>query len=243
MQEFLFALTLSALPVVSNFIGAMIAEALPSSKQTLGLALHAAAGVLLAIASTELIPRVLIAKPVWAAILALFLGGAFFVWVNELLKLSKNRLRGIDLNTVSLAIFLSIAIDLFGDGLMIGTSLTISPHLGVVLASARVVAHIPEGFITNTAFKSQNMPRTERFLLLAAFIIPVWLGTTLGYWGLRGQGDLPKLVVLAFTTGALMVAIAEEIIPEAHQTQDTNWSMLTFIGSFALSMLFSSYLE
>jgi zinc transporter, ZIP family len=240
MQEFLFALTLSALPVVSNFIGAMMAEALPSSKQTLGLALHAAAGVLLAIASTELIPRVLIAKPAWATILALFLGGAFFVWINELLKLSKNRLRGIDLNTVSLAIFMSIAIDLFGDGLMIGTSLTISPHLGVVLASARVVAHIPEGFVTNAAFKSQKMPRTERFLLL---IIPVWLGTTLGYWGLRGQADLLKLVVLAFTTGALIVAIAEEIIPEAHQTQDTNGSMLTFIGSFALSILFSSYLE
>ncbi|MEG4865813.1 MULTISPECIES: hypothetical protein [Microcoleaceae] len=87
------------------------------------------------------------------------------------------------------------------------------------------------------------MPRTLRFLLLAAFIIPVWLGTTLGYWGLRGQAELPKLVVLAFTTGTLMVAIAEEIIPEVHQTQDTNWSMLTFIGSFALSILFSSYLE
>jgi zinc transporter, ZIP family len=243
MQEFLFTLTLSALPVVSNFVGAMIAETLPSSKQTLGLALHAAAGVLLAIASTELIPRVLITKPVWTTILALFLGGVFFIWVNQLLKLSKNRLRGIDLNTVSLAIFLSIAIDLFGDGLMIGTSLTIAPHLGVVLASGRVVAHIPEGFVTNTAFKSQDIPRTERFLLLVAFIIPVWLGATLGYWGLRGQSDLLKLVVLAFTTGTLMVAIAEEIIPEAHQTQDTNWSTLTFIGSFSLSMLFSSYLE
>lgn len=243
MQKFSLALILSALPVVSNFIGAMIAEALPSSQQTLGLALHAAAGVLLAIASTELIPRVLIAKPVWATILALFLGGSFFIWVNELLKLSKNRLRGIDLNTVSWAIFLSIAIDLFGDGLMIGTSLTISPHLGVVLASARVVAHIPEGFVTNTAFKSQKIPRIKRLLLLTAFIIPVWLGAMLGYWGLREQAELPKLVVLAFTTGALMVAVTEEIIPEAHQNQDTNWSMLTFIGSFALSMLFSSYLE
>ncbi|MBN3909397.1 MAG: hypothetical protein HWQ35_23460 [Nostoc sp. NMS1] len=56
MQEFLFALTLSALPVVSNFMGAMIAEALPSSKQTLGLALHAAAGVLLAIVE-EILPE------------------------------------------------------------------------------------------------------------------------------------------------------------------------------------------
>lgn len=242
MPEFLFALTLSALPVISNFIGAMIAEALPLSKQTLGLALHAAAGVLLAIASTELIPKVVIAKPVWTTILSLFLGGAFFVWVNQLLNLSKNRLRGIDRSTVSWVIFLSIAIDLFGDGLMIGTGITIAPHLGVVVASSRVVAHIPEGFVTNAGFKSQNLPRRERFLLLAAFIIPVWLGATLGYWGLRGQEELPKLIVLAFTTGALMVAIAEEIIPEAHQTQDSNWSMLVFIGSFALSMLFSAYL-
>ena len=152
-------LVLSALPVISNFIGATIAEALPLSKQTLGLALHAAAGVLLAIlvprgfanVSTELIPRVLIAKPAWATILSLFLGGAFFVWVNQMLNLDKNRL--------------------------------------------------------------------------------------------RGQGDLIKLIVLAFTTGTLMVAIVEEILPEAHQTQDTNLSSLTFIGSFALSMLFSSYLE
>jgi ZIP family zinc transporter len=136
-----------------------------------------------------------------------------------------------------------MAIDLFGDGLMIGTSLTIAPHLGIVLASARVVAHIPEGFVTNAEFKSQKLPRTERFLLLAALIIPIWLGTTLGYWGLRGQADLPKLIVLAFTTGTLITAIVEEILPEAHQTQDTNGSTLTFIGSFALSMLFSSALE
>ncbi|PSB26284.1 zinc/iron permease [Stenomitos frigidus ULC18] len=243
MQVFFFAITLSALPVVSNFMGAMLAEALPLSKRTLGLALHAVAGVLLAIVATELIPNVMIAKPAWATILALFLGGAFFVWVNQLLNVSRNRLHGVDHNTVSWVIFLSMAIDLFGDGLMIGTSLTISPHLGVMLASARVVAHIPEGFVTNAEFKSQKMPRTERFLLLIAFIIPVWLGATLGYWGLRGQADLPKLIVLAFTTGTLLVAIVEEIIPEAHQTQDTNWSMLTFIGSFALSMLFSSYLE
>jgi zinc transporter, ZIP family len=119
---------------------------------------------------------------------------------------------------------------------------TIAPHLGVILASARVVAHIPEGIVTNAEFKSQKMPRTERFLLLVAFIISAWLGATLGYLGWRGQADLPKLIVLAFTTGTLIVAIAEEILPEAHQTQDTNGSTWTFMG-FALSILFSSYLE
>ncbi|WP_375496178.1 hypothetical protein [uncultured Nostoc sp.] len=40
------------------------------------------------------------------------------------------------------------------------------------------------------------------------------------------------------TTGTLMVAIVEEILPEADQTQDTNLSTLTFIGSFAFSIYF-----
>lgn len=111
-----------------------------------------------------------------------------------------------------------------------------------MLTSGRVVAHITEGFVTNAEFKSQNMPRTQRFWLLTAFLIPVWLGATLGYWGCADK-LICKLIVLAFTTGTLMVAIVEEILPEAHQTQDTNLSTLTFIGSFALSMLFSSYLE
>jgi zinc transporter, ZIP family len=243
MPQFLFVLVLASLPVLSNLIGAMIAEALPGSNQSLGLALHAAVGVLLAIVATELLPRILMAKPVWVTILSVFLGGAFFIWINQLLKLNQNRLRGIDLNTVSQVMFFSIAIDLFGDGLMIGTSLTIAPHLGVMLTSARVVAHIPEGFVTNAAFKSQHLSRSVRFFLLAIFIIPAGLGATLGYWGLRGQADLLKLIVLAFTTGTLITAIAEEIMPEAHQTQDTNWSSITFIGSFALSMLFSAYLE
>jgi len=69
------------------------------------------------------------------------------------------------------------------------------------------------------------------------------LGTTLGYWGLRRQADLFKLVVLAFTTGTLITAIVEEILPEAHQTQAKSGYTLTFMGSFALSMLFSAYLE
>ncbi|MEH1857473.1 MAG: hypothetical protein V7L21_05605 [Nostoc sp.] len=66
---------------------------------------------------------------------------------------------------------------------------------------------IPEGFVTNAQFKSQNMPRTELLFLLAAFLIPVWLGAMLDYWGLRRQTDLPKRVVLALTTGTLMVAM------------------------------------
>ncbi len=51
MKEYLITLVFAALPVISNFFGGLLAEVAPSSKRTLGLALHAATGVLLAIAS------------------------------------------------------------------------------------------------------------------------------------------------------------------------------------------------
>lgn len=243
MQEYLIALIFAALPAISNLLGGLLAEALPYSRRALGLALHAATGVLLAIISVELIPRVIEAKPPWVIVLSFAAGGSFFVAIHHLLKLAKNRLRGIGSSAAPWVIFLSIAIDLFSDGLMIGTSVTITQRLGLILALARVIAHIPEGFATISEFKQQKVARRIRLPLLISFILPVLLGATLGYWVLRDRSELLKLAVLAFTTGTLTTAVVEEIIPEAHQTQDTNLSTLVFIASFAFFTLLSVYFE
>ncbi len=68
-------------------------------------------------------------------------------------------------------------------------------------------------------------------------------GATLGYWVLRGQPEIFKLAVLAFTTGTLITAVVEEIIPEAHKNQDTYLSTLTFVISFALFTLLAVYVK
>ena len=39
-------------------------------------------------------------------------------------------------------------------------------------------------------FKNQDLARRTCLLLSAAFAVPIFLGTTIGYWGVRGQTRL-----------------------------------------------------
>lgn len=59
-------------------------------------------------------------------------------------------------------------VDLFSDGIMIGTDSVISFNLGLLLALGQVPADIPEGFATISSFRKHGLSPTKR-VLLAAF--------------------------------------------------------------------------
>ncbi len=238
MNEYLITLGFAILPGFSNVIGGGLAEVLPISKRTLGLALHVAVGVLLAITTIELIPRIIQTESGWTSLVALLIGGAFFILANHLFIHWQKQVDRHSHNQIAWIIFFSDSTHLLGDGLMLGASVTIDQHLGLVLAIARVISHIPLGFVTLAEFKRHQASRRFRLLILASLILPMLLGATLGYWALRGQSIIAKLAALAFTTGLLITAIVEEIIPEAHQSQDTPLSNLVFITSYAVFALF-----
>lgn len=240
-MEYLIALAFAALPAIANFLGGWLAEFLPTSKRLLGLALHSAAGVLLAIISVELMPRVMAAQPPWVSVLAFTVGGIFFTLTERLFKGVQHRLGVTRGKHKPWIIFFSMAIHLLSGGLMIGTSATIARNLSFLLGLGRFIAHLPQGFATIAEFKQHRISRRTRFFIMASFIIPVWLGATMGYWLVRDRSQLVKLAVLAFTTGALTTALVEEIIPEAHQNRDTHLSTLVFISSFALFTLLLTY--
>lgn len=245
MNDYPLVLGLAALPALSNFIGGLLAEVLPVSQRTLGLALHVVIGVLLAVLSLELMPRAIAVQPVWVPILAFIAGGGFFIlthqgieWLQH--RRDRDRTQG---NSQAWIIFLSLSIHLFSGGLMIGSSATIARNLSLLLALARVVAHLPQGFAAIAEFRQHKLPRRIRLRLSLSFFLPILVGASLGYWFLRGQSELWKLGVLAFTTGTLMTSVVEEIIPEAHENQDTPLSNLLFVVSFALFSWFSTYIK
>ena len=54
------------------------------SQRALSLALHGAAGIVLAVVAVELIPETLTVDPPWVPILAFIVGGAFFIGSTHL---------------------------------------------------------------------------------------------------------------------------------------------------------------
>lgn len=243
MDEYLKVLALAALPALGNFAGGLLTDAVKVSQRTLSLALHAAAGVVLAVVSVELMPKVLRAEPPWLIVLAFVAGGAFFILMDRLIGLMHSLSGRAEVDAAPVAIFFGVAVDLFSDGVMVGTGSTISLGLGLLLALGQVPANMPEGFATIAAFKRQGISRRRRLLLAAALSAAVFVGATLGYWLVRGQGEIVQLMLLAFTSGILITVVVEEIIPEAHEGKDAQFATAVFVGGFALFTLLSVYFD
>lgn len=236
------ALALSALPAAGNFGGGLLAESVRISDRTLSLALHVAAGVVLGVIGIELMPEVLNAEPAWLVLVAFVAGGGFTIILDSLTDAIIERTGSTATGAGPWAIYLGVAVDLFSDGVMIGTGSTIAFGLGLILALGQVTADVPEGFATIATFKAQGMARRKRLWLAASFTVPVFLGATVGYWAVRGQAEILKLGLLAFTAGILLTVVVEDIVPEAHETDDARLAALALVGGFALFAFVSLYL-
>jgi ZIP family zinc transporter len=141
-------------------------------------------------------------------------------------------------------IYFGVSVDLFSDGIMVGTGSTVAVGLGLLLALGQVPSDVPEGFATIANFRRQGVSRWMRLLLAAAFAVPIFLGATIGYWLMRDAPELNKLLLLTFTAGVLSTLVVEELVPEAvEEVPEHPLSALSFIGGFALFALLSAYLE
>ena len=237
-------LLLASMPAAGNVAGGLLAELLPFSRRVLSLALHGAAGIVLAVIGIELMGEALEAQPPWAPVLALVVGGAFAALLDQSVGYIRARIGGGENSAGPWMIFIGVAVDLFSDGVMIGTGSTISVSLGLLLALGQVPADIPEGFATIATLKDAGVPRRRRILLSISFAVPVLLGATIGYWGVRGLPEVYKFVLLAFTAGILLTVAVEEIVGEAHDTiEDSRWDSLVLVAGFALFALVSVYFE
>ncbi len=244
MNDYLTVLLLAAMPAAGNVFGGLLAEILPFSRHVLSLALHAAAGIVLAVIGIELMGEALDANPPWAPVLGILAGGGFAALLDRGVDYIRARMGTAEGSTGPWMIFIGVAIDLFSDGIMIGTGATISAGLGFLLALGQVPADIPEGFATIATFKDKGVPRRRRILLSLSFAVPVLLGATVGYWGVRDLPEVYKFALLAFTAGILLTVAVEEVVGEAHETiEDSRWASIVLVGGFALFALISVYFD
>lgn len=82
-------------------------------------------------------------------------------------------------------------------------------------------ADLPEGFAAQAAFRRAGVALRWRVLAGVGFAVPILLGAALGYLALRGAPEVVTLSVLAFTGGALLSVVIEEMIPEAHEAEQS----------------------
>ncbi len=219
-----------------------MAELFRLSERALSLALHLAAGIVLAVVGLELMPRALDASPQWVPLLAFVAGGALFIGLDHLVGLVQMRMSGGEDKRGALAIFGGVSMDLFSDGVMIGTGTVLNPGLGLLLALGQMPADVPEGFAAVATMRRAGVRRPVRLLLAAGFAIPILLGAMLGFLALRNAPPVLTLCVLALTGGALAAVVVEEMVSEAHQGDTSQLGPVFLTAGFATFAAISVYL-
>ena len=241
LEGFALVLGLAALPAAGNLLGGLAAEIFNLSERALSLALHLAAGTVLAVVGLELMPEALTADPPWVPIGAFIVGGAAFMGLERAIGYVQARTGAREELKDPLAIFAGVSIDLFSDGIMIGTGTVINPALGLLLALGQVPADVPEGFAVVATLRRAEIARRTRILLALSFSIPIAVGATLGYFALRDAPELLNLSILAVTGGALTSVVVEEMLVEAHEGDTSRLDPITLTAGFALFALISVY--
>ena len=226
---------LALLPFAGNFAGALVAEAVSPSAAWRNRALHAAAGIVFAVVAVEIMPEALQALSGWQIAVAFLVGGAVYLVAQTIIE------RRTEGGGRMWMIYLAVATDLFGDGLLIGSGTAVAASLGLVLAVGQVLADIPEGAATAITFRANDVPRARRILLSATFVLPVLVGAALSYLTLRNQSEAAQVAALVATSGLFTVAVFEDMITEAHDAaEDTRTSTAFLLVGFAAFTLVSA---
>lgn len=185
-------------------------------------------------------PRALAVDPPWVPLLAFVAGAGLFLAIDAGSEWLQQRGEGGSGRVW--AVYGGVGLDLFSDGVLIGTGSVVNPALGVLLALGQAPADVPEGFAASATLRQAGVGRRLRVAAAAGFAVPILLGAAIGFLVLRGAPDLVTFSVLAFTAGALLSLAIEELVPQAHEQATGRLDAFYLVAGFAAFAAVSVYL-
>lgn len=243
MTGLAYVLAIALLPAAGNLLGILIAELFAVAARFIGAALHAAAGIAIAVVSIELVPAALPMTPPWLFVSAFCVGAILSVLIARGVSRARRSL-GAAGSSGSWMVYVAVGSDLLVDGLMIGIGSAVSGGLGLLVALSQVVGNIPGGFAAIANFRGHGVSRTVRLVAGATFVVPVLVGTVSGFLLLRDAGEAAKHAALVFAAGILLLATVEDVVPQADEPRASRWlTTVWFTAGFALFALLALYID
>lgn len=191
-------------------------------------------------AASRLVPGILVGACV-------LLGGIVLHVCNEriphehFIKGREGGVSGAELKRIWLFV-LAITLHNFPEGLAIGSGAgSLDPALAIPILAAIALQDIPEGFVVAMALASAHYSRREA--IGAAFITGVVeaLAALIGFVATSQVSDaLPW--ALAFSGGAMLYVISDEMIPESHRKEYASEATAGLMAGFVLMMILDTSL-
>ena len=221
------------IPVAAAALSGAVAAVRVPGEQATSAVQHLAAGVVFAAAAIELVPGVLHSAPLPATI-GFALGIVVMFALRHLSDAAERRAerRGLPL---SIGLIVTIGIDFFIDGVVLGAGFTNDSQTGILLTIAITLEYLFVGLSV-----AATLPTRAPWALIA---LPTGLalftigGTALGVAMLTGTSKPVMAAVLGFGAVVFMYLVTEELLVKAHEQGDTAFGSATFFVGFLCYLL------
>lgn len=235
MSATLTAAKLVAAPVVAASAGSVFAARRRPSAKTTSVLQHLAAGIVIAAVAGEVLPD-LRDRHSLAATLA-----GFVVGVVALLALSQFEARserGGPSAGIPAAMVVALCIDLFIDGILVGTGAALGEGQGRTLTIALTFEILFLALSLTGELTERGLTARRAALVPIAASMTTVVGALAGAALLSRANNSTQAAVLAFGSAALLYLVTEELLVEAHDTPDGPIHVtMFFVGFIALFTL------
>jgi len=215
-------LVYTLIPVVAIVISSCLAVARTYGRQLISSFQHFAAGVVFAAVAVELVPKLHeIDAPV--PMVVGFIGG-----VAAMLAA-----RRVFAGSSAVA---PTAVDLLIDGILIAIGMAAGKFGGMVLLVGLTIEALSLGLSTAPALVRHGASRINAIAIMAGLGLMMLLGATAGYV-VVGASAVLLAAILGFGVSSLLYLVTEDLLLEAHDTEDTPLITATFFVGFLIPIL------
>ena len=227
----------AAVPIVAAVVGAAIAAYRRPGSTMRSHIQHLAAGVVFSVVAVEILPDVVHRQSPWLLVLGFSLGVAAMLALEHFAGSAEQEGESAG-SARHTALFASVGIDVFLDGLLIAIGFGAGGSAGVLLTVALAVELLSMGLALSATLGAAGMKAARIVAVSAGVFSLLALGAIAGAWLMPLLPGAALDVILAFGLAALLFLVTEQLLVEAHKEEETPLStVLFFVGFLAFLLL------
>ncbi|MBW2688063.1 MAG: hypothetical protein JRE19_19475 [Deltaproteobacteria bacterium] len=224
----------------SLVLGGLLASWVTLGKRTLGVIMAFGAGVLISAVAYEMVfDAVKLAKGSGYPTLGFLAGASTFFFSDKLIEgIGGGKRKNIDAahqSKLVVPLVLAIILDGVPESVVIGLGVLEGGTVSLAMLVAVFMSNLPEAAAGTTGMRSGGWSRTKILLLWVGITLVCALASAAGYALLGDLSPLWLSFVQTFAGGAILMMLANTMIPEAYEHGGKLAGVFTVLG-FAISV-------
>ena len=224
----------------SLIVGGVIASRLNLSKLTIGIIMAFGAGTLISAVSYELVfEAVKLGMGTGFPAFGLFTGALTFFFSERLIeKLGTSEpieINGSKRNNLVIPMVLAIILDGVPESIVIGLGIFEGGAVSMAMLVAVFISNLPESIAGTTGMKANGWSRGKIALLWLIIAVVCACASIAGYSLFSSASEKWLSFIQAFAGGAILIVLANSMIPEAYEHGKKLAGIFTVLG-FAVSL-------